>query len=341
MAHHAHSPGPQQPAPQAQAPKKKSGLKWGMVALGCGCLGLVVLLGVGGVGMYWYMQTSDATKDSRVAKALRGESVDEGDDEGDEQKRDWDEFGRSDELMTPPNLMIKDRVPRALRDPLTKKDVDEFLAFIAKWRKHPDHKKLLSLGTKARKNQNMPPDDTLHGASVAVKKDRDIWKGEGAHLDHKVGRKHSIAVVEEFETFNNYFSRLAPITALAIGTEHVSKEHGIDDPNSDEAAGKLLAIYNEIGPKLHEMQRLVEAGKNAEANKVLPKGKQLEVVATPSLNAMRYAPKETYELWVELSADKRKELRHALRDTRTVWTHGEPRNVLGTMISTARKRAKK
>jgi hypothetical protein len=306
---------PQQAAGAQQSDSK--GLPWGKLILGCGCLGLIVLMCGGGVAAY--MLVGKAADESGVgdivamatgSKSPMGSSR----DNSAEAKEIRKEAKKRKEAALQPG-----KVRGYLKEPITKKDLREHFDFVERWQEDPTYKKWVEEfeGFKEISEKN---DDSISGQMRAV---RQVGKTGRAASD----------VMEAFDEFvrddgsyEDYYGRLTRIGGLLLASQAITEsEKKLDDPDSDAVAKKMLAerpkVIEEYEKNIEEAKKAVAeaeqrggGNKRSDPREMAARASLMGMAQGPATIAFVRMPEESFEMWADLSPDKRKEVRDLYKE---------------------------
>ncbi|AWV89412.1 hypothetical protein [Bradymonas sediminis] len=312
-----------QPAPgvpMGQGQKKKSGLPCGLIAAGCGCLTLILLvaLGVGGFFMYSTVSsevggitelietisdgpTGDAAKKSKSQTTTRGKKGDKG---AVQEAKDEMEAAISPE-----------KIRSYMKTPLTKKDIREQQKFLSEWEKNPvqqEYVKSLENVEKLKKEQEGKEGSitgNLRNVNAGAKILNSMNKVTTAFDEH----------IRKSGGYEKYYSRVIRIGGVVAASQTVvGANKKLKDPDSDAVAKQMLKerpeIANEYRKNFEDAKKeIAQAKKSGTESAGAGAAALMSLAQGPGTVALARMPEQSFKTWAALSTKERKAVRDSMQ----------------------------
>lgn len=298
--------------------KKKT--PWGLILGGCAVVMLLLLVGGGVAAWFVYKKASQFADESGVGDLIEAaRSADEGSGKSKSRKGssaskgepvDAEEAARNAQEAA----LEMSRVRAYIQDPLTRKDVDDYFKFKAKWEKDPafrdwkaQSKKLKDLGEASNSNKKESLAKQLKTAGAVAK-----WATDGNRM---------VAAYDKFIQkeggYEKYYSRQVRIGGVVAAAEAVAKSNeGDNDPNSAAVARQMLKERPEIAKQYKEGVKEAKAAQKKAANSDEAGSGAFMMMASlmqsPGTVALARMPEQSFKTWAALSDKQRKDLRDSM-----------------------------
>lgn len=316
----------QAPMAGGSAPSGGSGLPWGKLLLGCGCL--TVMMALAGVGLAWWLFSSakESLEESgqggllaEIQELAAGASGGEGG-----VAADRDESSRAEELdgrkVDPREAATKARKDALsqenllayIREPLTMGDVKAYEAFMKTWRADPDYQRWEEQWKAMRNREKSKEDkDSMVGQLKAVRETtktmsamRAVWKAYDEH-------------VREHGGYEAHLGRLTRIGGVAAAADRVARQEKTKDANADAVAEAMLrerpgvvAEYEKNIAEARAQAAEAEQGDPAQQGAFLG---LVSLAQDPGTLALARMPEESFETWEKLGESRRAKLRDYMK----------------------------
>lgn len=313
--------------------KKKA--PWGMILGGCAVL--MVLLMICGGGASWFVlkkaskfadesgvgdlieaaksaeEASGGAKGSKRGKAGKGGKAGAADEAG---AVDAEEAARAQREAA----LEWTQVRAYIQQPLTKKDIDDYFKFKAKWEKDPafrdwsaQTRKLKDLGEASNSRKKDSLADQLKTVSATAK-----WASDANRM---------VAAFDEFIRkeggYEKYYSRQVRVGALIAAADTAAQHtEGAGDPDSAAVAKQMLKERPEIARQYQDSikeakaaQKKAKKAANPEEANVGALMMMASLLQSPGTVALARMPEQSFKTWAALSDKERKALRESTRSS--------------------------
>ncbi|MGM0555436.1 MAG: hypothetical protein ACQEVA_03560 [Myxococcota bacterium] len=310
---------PQGRPPQGQPQQSGGGFPWGKVLAGCGCLTLVAVL-VGGGLMWWgFSKVKEVGDEAGITELLEEGSsgssgssgaTSPGTDKDGKQKGDAKKRAREarDEALS------HEKLRTYIREPLTKKDINEYREFVEEWRENDAYKNWTTHWEALKERGKAEDKDSMAGqlktagqTAKTMSAMQSVWKAYDQHVRDQGG-------------YEEHFGRMTRIGGLMAAADGVAKTNKFKDANSDKVAKKMLDERPEVAKQYKKniadaraaAKKARESGDKDAKDMAAMQG-MMSLVSNPGALAMARMPEESFETWSDLSKSDRKELRELMK----------------------------
>lgn len=261
----------QQQAQTTDQSSGSSGSSWWKWLLGCGCVGVLLVMCTGVAGVLYSSYAVKSTYDSvQEGVEVRGEVV--------EQRN---------EALENTDATVD------LEAPLTAEDYESFEATMEAWKNSDSFKQLESLSEQETSDQ----DQSLVQQVRAMYQ---LWQAVSSL--QKLGT-HYVEVVEDHGGIETHYSRMLRIGAVVAAAHEVATDHRFeqtDEPTSDAVATLLYEKRDEVRKKYGST--IDDLASGTHTFEELAQQGELGVYALATL------PTESYKPWYDDSVEERKAL---------------------------------
>jgi|GEM_PF-5351725 len=317
--------------PNAQNPPnapKKKGLPCGLIAIGCGCLTLILLAVVAVGGFLMFRTTASAVEDEGgglfgifgeeggivdMIAAGAKEASKEGDKKSTAQnKSKKNAEKKAKEEMT--QALSPEKVRSYLAQPLTPKDINEHQKFMRDWAKDPaqieyiKQTKNIEKLTKDSKDKEGSVANSLKVVNASAKAMTAMQ--EVTEAFDKYVRKNG-----GYEKYYGRLLRIGGVVAAAQTVKDANKK--FKDPDSDAVAKQMLKerpeVAKEYRKNFDEAKKAIAKAKQSgakDSNAGL--GALMAMGQGPGTVALARMPEKSFKTWDALSVTHRKALRESL-----------------------------
>lgn len=286
---------------------------WLLILGGCGCLSLVALLVLGGVGFFLFKKTGSFLEDSGFSELL------ESDESGSTAKEKAAKKGKKsaksgakskakDPKKAQKDAIEPDRISAYADKALTKKEINDHYKFQEKWKKNAAYKKWVKEATAAQKME----EDRKSGKQ----KDSVASKLKTVNAGVKL-IKSGEGLVKAYDQFirdeggyEKYYGRLVRIGGVVAASEAIVETHDdkkLKDPNSNAVAKQMIEERPEVAEQYKESLKEAQAGDKGGAMAAMT------LFSHPGVSALARMPAGSFKVWSNLSSKERKELRESLQ----------------------------
>lgn len=318
-----------EPAGAAKNTKKK-GLACGVIALGCGCLTLI-LLGAVALGAFFFVRSDASTADPDNAQggifgifgeeggivdmiaAGAKEAAKEGDKKSPAPKKKQKNAEQKARAQMK-EALSPEKIRAYLAQPLTPKDINAHQKFMRGWAKDPaqieyiKQSKAVEKLTQDSKGKEGSVAQSLKAVNASAKAMKSMQQVTEAF--DKYIRKNG-----GYEEYYGRLLRIGGVVAAAQTVKDANKK--FKDPDSDAVAKQMLKERPEVAKEYRKnfeeaKQAIAKARKSGAKNSNAGMGALMAMGQGPGTVALARMPEKSFKTWEALSVSQRKALRESL-----------------------------